>query len=498
MNQERIIYKIDANNNDNSELNILSNLKIIEYLPIHDCKTDHKLIVNKLGVEDMGLKLFIETSYLKVLSVDENKLCLKLPQSHIDFFDAMDDKCAELLGVLVNGETEHDITELYGQIDLMGYNNVKTFDITNIEYKSLIDTNTNTIKINIFSNTTIKQAGKNISASKINPGDDVRLVIGLDYISLLINPSNLLARTKIYSYFIDVSKNYTYVPSLREKIDDWKFTSGKKTDIFIKTNTTENDNFDVNTEIYNQNKSNNYTGGSHLEQICENNENNDLSSSNSGSIGQNFKNHNVDELENQNVDEPEKQNVDVLENQNVDELEKQNVDELEKQNVVELENQNMDELENQNVDELENQNVDEPEKQNVVELEKQNVDVLDNISTDAKLMSSLLSNDKKEDNNSNIIEKTNKTKNKTTRTRTSKTTGGTKTSKKQIINVETNENDNIDTNNKIVELENKKTRPRTRAVAKIIIKETENQTNEPTEKQTEKKGKKTIAKLSKK
>lgn len=435
MNQERIIYKIDAN--DDNELNILSNLKIIEYLPIHDCKTDHKLIVNKLGVGDMGLKLFIETSYLKVLSVDENKLCLKLPQSHIDFFDAMDDKCAKLLEELVIGETELDIAELYGQMDLMGYNDVETFDFTNVDYKSLIDTNNDTMKINIFSGTTIKQAGKNISTSKINPGDDVRLVIGLDYISLLINPSNLLARTKIYSYFIDVSKNYTYIPSSREKIDDWKFTSCKKTDIFIKTNTTENDNFDVNTEIYNQNKSNNYTGGSHLEQIYESNENNENNESNENNEN------------NKSIECNVKTDNDLLSSNSSSSSIGQS-----------FKNLNMNEL--------------------------------DNVSTDAKLMSSLLSNNKKEDNVSDIIEKTNETKNKTTKT--SKITRGTKTSKKQIINIDTNENNNIDTNEKIVELENKKTKPRTRSVAKKITKETDKQTNEP----IEKKGKRTTTKLSKK
>jgi hypothetical protein len=326
MEQERIVYKIDTK--DFVEKDILSNLKITEYLPIQDNGTNNKFIVNKLGIGDLGKKLFIETSYLKVLSVDGNKLYLELPQSHIDFFDTIDDKCAELLGDLVNGESNLDISELYGQMDLMGYNDVDTFDITNVEYKSLIDTNSGIIKINIFSSTTIKQSGKNISSSKINPGDDVRLVIGLDYISLLVDTSNLLARTKIYCYFIEVSKKYTYVPIPREKINNWEFTSceKKKTDIFIKTDTTENDNFDVYTEINNNDKhklqSINLIGGDKLEHIdeCENENNNESddnnksenendndsisielnSVSNSSSIGKNLKNDELNELNNMN------------------------------------------------------------------------------------------------------------------------------------------------------------------------------------------------------
>ena len=441
MNQEqkRIIYKID---NNDDEFNILSDLKIIECLPIHDCKTDHKLVVNKLGIGDMGLKLFIETSYLKVLSIDEIKLCLKLPQSHIDFFDTMDDKCAELLGKMVNGETELDITELYGQIDLMGYNNIETFDIANVEYKSLIDTNSGIMKINIFSDTTIKHSGKNISSSKIKPGDDVRIVLGLDYISLLIDSSNLLARTKIYSYFIDVSKNYTYVPSSREKIDDWKFTSNKKTDIFIKTNITENDNFDVNTEIYNQTKSNNHIGGNLLNLINRSNvfnessENNDLSSLNSSSIGKSLKH------------------------------------------------------DNQNIDESDNLNVEEHDNQNVEEHDNQNIEESHNESLEANMMSLSLCEKIDDENNLNIAKKINETKskNKTKVSKITKGTKGVKETKKQIINIDTNENNNddIDINEKVVELENKKMRkPRTR-VAKKITKEHEQQIEQQSGKKVKK------------
>lgn len=248
---ERIVYKINSDSsieNDQELTNILSNLNIIEYLPIIDSSTNSKLIVNKIGVGEHGIKLYVETSYLKVMEINNNKLFLKLPESHYDFFNQIDDKCTDLLADLVNGETKHDIAELYGQIDLMNYDNVDNFNSSDIEYKSLVDENSDIIKINIFSNTTIKRGNKVIDLSEINTDDEVRLVLGFDYISLLVDTSRLIARTKIYSYFIDVNKKYAYVPQIREKINKWEFSPSNNLNIFIKTNTTADDNFDVNTE----------------------------------------------------------------------------------------------------------------------------------------------------------------------------------------------------------------------------------------------------------
>lgn len=251
MDQDRIVYKIDSNNFEEQN-NILLNLKVIEYLPIQDTKTNNKLIVNKLSVDDNGKKLFIETSFLKVKSIDSNKLCLELPKNHIDFFYKIDEKCTELLGELVNGNSELDITELYKHVSMNEYDYMENLDIEDIEYKTLINDDSNIIKINIFPNTTVKQFDKNIPISKIKQDDEVRLLIGLDYISLLIDTPNLLARTKIYTYFIDVKKKYTFISQEREKINNWNFTSSnEKQNIFIKTSTTCDDNFDVNTEINN-------------------------------------------------------------------------------------------------------------------------------------------------------------------------------------------------------------------------------------------------------
>jgi hypothetical protein len=280
---ERVVYKIDNdndndnNNESNKQIDILSNLKIIEILPIQDTLSDNKLIINKLCIDNghTQSKLFIETSYLQVFAIEDNKLHLKLPPSHISFFNQIDDKCTELLGDLVNGESDLEICNF----NELTCNSPENFDLYNIEYKSLISsTNSDTMKINIFSGTTIKYGTKEIDKSKINIGDTIRLVIGLDYISLLVDTLNIVARTKIYSYFIDVSKKYNYIPQSREKINNWVFSSNSNnSNVFIKTNTTNDDNFDVNTEMcisnnFNskQNKINNKNISEKIIESCEN------------------------------------------------------------------------------------------------------------------------------------------------------------------------------------------------------------------------------------
>lgn len=247
----RVVYKI--NDDFVNQINILSELNINESVPIEDTTSNNKMIVNKLCIgRDSQKKMYIETLLLEVLFVSNNKLHLRLPESHINFFNSIDDKCTELLSDLVNGETDFDMDKLCENID--------NLDLTNIEFKSIISNdlktnNENILKINIFSNTTIKQGNKLIDCSKIKVGDSVRLVLGLDYISLLIDTTNLIARTKLYCYLIDVSKKYIYNPEPREKIVNWEFSPDNKQDnknIFIKTNTTEEDNFNINTEV-NQN-----------------------------------------------------------------------------------------------------------------------------------------------------------------------------------------------------------------------------------------------------
>ena len=218
----------------------LTKLKINEYCPIQD-NSNNKLIINKLTLNES--KLYLETGYLKVIDVQSNlsKLYVELPKSHIDFFNNLDDLCIGLLENLINGESELDITELTECLN---------FEYQNIQYKNILDDGSNVLKINIFPNTTIKHNSNVLNINDIKPGDLICLVMGLDYVSLLVNTDSLVARTKLYSYFIQMHKQHIYNPEPREIIQSWNFSSRPKTEnIFLKTNITETDNIDVKTEI---------------------------------------------------------------------------------------------------------------------------------------------------------------------------------------------------------------------------------------------------------
>jgi hypothetical protein len=253
----RIVYKISDENT-----NILENLKVDECCPVED-NNGNKIIINKLlvGVN----KLFLETKYLKVIKINhsEKKIYLELPKSHVNFFSELDDVSSILLTNLINGNTNLDINEMFECL------NIDLNNLENIHYKSILEENTNILKINVFPNTTIKNNNNDVlSIHDINPGDFMGVVLGLDYISLLVDNDSLLARTKLYCYFIQTHKQYIYKPEQRETISDWNFSSKLASEnIFLKTNITQIDNIDVKTETepiiksnkeFNRNTSNNF------------------------------------------------------------------------------------------------------------------------------------------------------------------------------------------------------------------------------------------------
>ena len=234
----KFVYKIGIEN-----LSVLNGLVISETLPIED-NNGNKLVINKLTLKDS--KVFFETVYLKVIKIINNKLYLELPESHIELFNWLDDKSTELLEKLM----DLDNTNVSEIIECFNQSNENMEDI---EYKPLLGENTNVLKINIFSDTTIKLSGKTVSVDEIKSGDMVGLVLGLDYISLLIENNsdkyNPIARTKLYCYYVEIHRSYKYIPEPREKINQWEFSSKLGSEnIFVKTVTTENDNFDVKTE----------------------------------------------------------------------------------------------------------------------------------------------------------------------------------------------------------------------------------------------------------
>lgn len=240
----RTIYKIEHDDFDV----LTSGLNISEYFPIQD-NNSNKLVVNKLSLDKN--KLFIETGFLKIMQVDNTnkKIYVELPQSHITFFNKLDELCGLLLSYLLAGETSLSLCELLAHID------DDNMDLENINYKYILEDDSNILKVNIFENTTIKSTNGTLSLETIKPDDMVGFVFGLDYISMLINSSpinstSLDARTKLFCYYINVYKQHKYNPEPREIITDWNFSSKiNSNNIFLKTNLTETDNIDVKTDI---------------------------------------------------------------------------------------------------------------------------------------------------------------------------------------------------------------------------------------------------------
>ena len=269
----RIVYKIEDDNN----INVLRDLKINEYCPIED-NNGNKIIINKLLLNEN--KLYLETTYLKVIEVDydSKKIYLQLPDSHVNFFNELDEISTSLLVNLLNGNSELDI------VDLVESLNINYYDLENIQYKSILEENSNILKINIFSNTTIKNKNNTIlSLGDVNTGDYVGILLGLDYVSLLVDNNLPIGRTKLYCYFMQIHKQHIYKPETREIIKDWNFSSKLSSEnIFLKTNITLNDNIDVKTEVEtNQKKINKnlLDVNQNLTHISESNDNQSNSSS---------------------------------------------------------------------------------------------------------------------------------------------------------------------------------------------------------------------------
>jgi hypothetical protein len=250
---EKFIFRIEENilNKD-----LFKNIYISSYQPIQDEK-GNKFLLNKLSIDDK--KLFLETGYLKVKDInrEHNKIYLELTPEYQEIFDFLDECCLDLLQNFINTEEE-----------------LKTWDIEwdsqEIEY--VTDIHDSSIKVTINQNTTISMNKNNLSIDDINIGDSVAVVLGLDFVSLLID--TMEARTKLFCYVIDVHKHITYVKEEREKIDDWDFVAKKKTEqIFIKTETSAIDNIDVKTD-YPRELDNDYSNKKDEE--LSNDDNNDI------------------------------------------------------------------------------------------------------------------------------------------------------------------------------------------------------------------------------
>jgi hypothetical protein len=215
---------------DDSESNkILDDLSIYDYSPIK--YKDNNLLICKVGIDNT--QIFFETGFLQIVSIESNKVYVKLNLATKDFISNLEITCKNLLQKLLNTNE-----------------NIKSWNIdwnfNHIDYISSIRDD-DIFCFNINSKTNIKYNNDNILVTDIQVEDLIAFVIGLDYITFLVDTHE--AKTKLFTYFAKVNRIGKFTKIIRPEIKELNFES--KLDInnvFIKTNITADDNIDFKTE----------------------------------------------------------------------------------------------------------------------------------------------------------------------------------------------------------------------------------------------------------
>jgi hypothetical protein len=160
------------------------NVDIINSLSIKNITEDPKLLIYNLGINEEDF--YIETGLLKVISINKNKIQIKLDDNTLKVFNQIDLVCKDLLENFLNNNN------------------------TNLTNFNLIDFISNTSDENIYklvinSQTNIKLGNKKININDIKIDDSISFIIKIDYISLIIESSE--ARTKFLTNSVKINRN---------------------------------------------------------------------------------------------------------------------------------------------------------------------------------------------------------------------------------------------------------------------------------------------------
>ena len=157
LNQPKHIYSII-----NDMINF-DELKIDDFHIVNDESSKNEFII--FGLKNNKTKFLFETDFLHVNKNEQitNKFFVELPKTHINYLTLLDNTCLNLLDEFINNN-----------LDSMNF-----LEITDIQYIPLIS---EINKINTFLQ---------------NDDTNVKFIFKLDYISLLIDGKNLIAKTKI-------------------------------------------------------------------------------------------------------------------------------------------------------------------------------------------------------------------------------------------------------------------------------------------------------------
>jgi hypothetical protein len=180
-------------------------------------KSEKLLIYTPINYENMDF--YIETGYLKIVEIDNNKISLKLDKITSQIFDKLDDVSINLIG---------QISQEYK--DLLN---------DNIQYLPLNDNDI--LKIKIDNNTNLKSNNKKINLNEIKINYHSRIIIRIG--SLNIFPNDDLCHNRIYVNIVDCKKINNNDFDNKKYIIDYTFSSNEN-DIF-KNIVLDNQDFDV-------------------------------------------------------------------------------------------------------------------------------------------------------------------------------------------------------------------------------------------------------------
>jgi hypothetical protein len=261
METDNYIFVIGKN-----DANTLSELCISDVFDVRD-RNKKRLILSKL-LYNSTCKFFVESNFLKVLSVDntKNKLILDLDEESNKLFRMLDNKAIDLLGDLLNNNLKTENIE----VNLEG-------NLTYIPLVSDDKNNINTLRLCLDTKTTIMFNKNLIDFNNIKVGDMFRFLIGVESINLYSDESICFLRT--FCHTAEIYRSNIDKLTKRVPINNYVFSTDVD-NVFQKVVLDDQDISLIKTEVENENTFVNNNSINNLNVIPEND---NVSSSSSSS-----------------------------------------------------------------------------------------------------------------------------------------------------------------------------------------------------------------------
>ncbi|AYV80032.1 MAG: hypothetical protein Gaeavirus6_7 [Gaeavirus sp.] len=229
----------------------ISKLEISDVFDVKD-KTGRRLILSKLQYNNA--KFYIETNFLKVLSIDvpKNRIILELDQYTENLLSTIDDKCINLISELFDDNDKLRNIEINIESELSFRTLVQSQAQAQAQEKSFqvqvqVQSQSKTTKLYIDLDTNIILNNDNININSIKPNDMLRTLIGIESINLY--PAESVCFTRTYCHMAEIYRSNLIKLEKRININNYSFSSDIKS-IFKEEIILEDQSFDfTKTEV---------------------------------------------------------------------------------------------------------------------------------------------------------------------------------------------------------------------------------------------------------